>query len=132
MSINATTYSNFDIILNPDSPISEYETLRLKNKNSIFKSVLVLMKLALGMGVMVMPYLYSKNGYLLGSFIIAAVSINMYFSSTFIIKIADDIESKSEVSSIQNFEEVSLYLTNNKTINLRFFWFVKVLLFTIF
>lgn len=105
---------------------SEYDQIREKNKNSILKSVLMILKLAVGMGIMVLPFLYSKNGYILGSFIVFSVILNMYYTSTLIIKIADDMEEKNNISTIQNFEEVALHLTSKKSTNNFFFWFIKV------
>ena len=119
-------YQNLEEHQRLNNSKSEYDQIREKNKNSILKSVLMILKLAVGMGIMVLPFLYSKNGYILGSFIVFSVILNMYYTSTLIIKIADDMEEKNNISTIQNFEEVALHLTSKKSTNNFFFWFIKV------
>ena len=119
-------YHNINFTNSSSEQISEYDQIRIENKNSVFKSTLVLLKITLGVAVMVLPYLYSKNGYILGTLILLAASLNMYICSVFIIDITDHIENKQKVLMIQNFEDVSLYLTNNEFINRALFWFIKV------
>ena len=123
---NNSPYQKLDIETDLSSTLSEYDQVRLQNKNSTTKSVFTLVKVALGMGIIILPYLFSKNGYLQGTLIIIAVALNMYFASSLIIRIADDIESKNKAKTIQNFEEVALHLTGREKVNLTFFWFIKV------
>lgn len=123
---NNSPYQKLDIETDLSSTLSEYDQVRLQNKNSTTKSVFTLVKVVLGMGIIILPYLFSKNGYLQGTLIIIAVALNMYFASSLIIRIADDIESKNKAKTIQNFEEVALHLTGREKVNLTFFWFIKI------
>ena len=111
-----------------DSMLSEYDKVRITNKISFWKAFFIMMKVTIGMGIFVIPYLYAKNGYFLGSLIIILVGVDIYYCSIFYIEIADHIEQNKKVNILQTYEDVCPYITNNKKINRLLFLAVKVIL----
>ena len=118
-------YQNLETAQPDLAGLSQYEQTRILNKNSVFMSIFIILKLSLGLGAFVTPQIFASNGYVLGILTFLVVGVNVYVCSILLIKIADHVEHAKGLKPLENFEDVSLHLTSSQAANQAMYWLFK-------
>ena len=127
--INSIESFEYQKLSEPGEKHLTYNQIRQKNKNSLIKSIIILLKSTIGLGFLSIPIHFNNTGYLLSTVVIVFIFIDLYITSVMLIRIADSIEKKNPDIQLDTMDELFLNISYNKFVNKLLFWIIKVSLY---